>query len=470
MLMVIGFLLVLGPLIFSHELGHFVLAKCAGIRVLEFGFGYPPRLLKLWQDSGRITIAGVRIVIPKNFKAPLPYNEFARLFKRPALKDQSAGFGILDRLAVRPRDVMEVMDNGRFVEAAIAARPDGTPVLQSIKLLNPSADNVEEMQTPSFVRGQVSDYVPGTEYTLNWIPVGGFTRMLGEEDPSAPDSFAAAPKRWRSAVLVAGPGFNLILAFIIFVVTFMTGWPEPTDYRVVIGETRPGAPAETAGLKPYDIVLAVNGQTINTPDELVKITWANLGRPITLLIQRDKQTFEITATPRREDEFDKNKEGPLGISIGIMPTNVEVRYYSLIEALPRASGQVAAVTSMVVAVPVMVLRGLIPLTAARPVGPLGISQIAGAQVEESIRLGGLYPILQLAAVLSIAIGLTNLLPLPALDGGRLLFIIVELIRRKRVDPKKETVVHLIGIAILLTLMMILTVQEIFNPVSIPKSF
>jgi regulator of sigma E protease len=110
------------------------------------------------------------------------------------------------------------------------------------------------------------------------------------------------------------------------------------------------------------------------------------------------------------------------------------------------------------------------LNLARPVGPVGIGQMAGAQVEESIRLRGLYPVLQLAALLSIALGITNLLPLPALDGGRLLFILVEAIRGRRVDPKKETIVHLIGLALLLTLMVVLTLQDILNPIVMPKSF
>jgi regulator of sigma E protease len=101
---------------------------------------------------------------------------------------------------------------------------------------------------------------------------------------------------------------------------------------------------------------------------------------------------------------------------------------------------------------------------------VGIAQVAGAQAEASLRLGGLFPILQLAGFLSVAIGLTNLLPLPALDGGRLLFILVELIRRKRVDPKKETIVHLIGLALLLTLMLVITLQDILNPLVIPRSF
>jgi len=465
---VIAFFLVLGPLVFFHELGHFLLAKLGRIRVLEFGFGYPPRIWKFWQSPGNITIAGVRIAIPKNFKAPLAREDAERLFKRPET-DKSAGFGFLDKLPL-PGDVMEVMEKGRLVEATFALQADGSRVLQSIKLLDPSTENAESVQSSTFVRGEVSDYAPGTEYTLNWMPVGGFTRMLGEEDPSAPDSFAAAPKRWRTATLVAGPGMNIVLAFVIFVVMFMSGTPEPKEVAVAIGSVNPGAPADAAGLKPGDLILAINGQKTTTTQEVSQITRANLGKEIVLSVQRDQDKFDLRITPRRADEFDPTKEGPLGITIGEQALSWSLRYYSVVQAVPLGLQATLGSIGATVFAPVAIIRGLIPASEARPIGPVGIAQVAGAQAEASLRLRGLFPILQLAGFLSIAIGLTNLLPLPALDGGRLLFILVEVIRRRRIDPKKETVVHLVGMALLLTLLVVITLQDILNPIVIPKMF
>jgi len=476
---VIAFFLVLGPLVFFHELGHFILAKRAGIRVIEFGFGYPPRLWKFWQSAGTVSIAGMRIAIPKNFKAPLPREEAERLFKKPAPKDQSAGFGRLDDWAPLPGDVMDVMDNGRPVQALVALQPDGSHVLQSIKLLDPSAPDTHNQALTSsrpgpntqLVTGDVTDYVPGTAYSLNWLPLGGFTRMLGEEDPTAPDSFAAAPKRWRSAVLLAGPGFNMILAVVLFVLMFMAGAPEPRGLRVFVASVKPGSPADVAGLKPDDLVLAVNGQETTTTTEVSQITRANLGREITLSIQREQDRLDLQATPRRAGEFDAATEGPLGITIGMTATlGFGLRYYSLFEAVPLGFNATVFSLGEVVLAPVAIIRGMIPLNMARPIGPVGIAQLAGAEAAASIRLGGLFPILNLAGLLSIAIGLTNLLPLPALDGGRWLFVIIEAIRRRRVDPKKEMAVHLIGLALLLALMLVITLQDILNPVSIPGSF
>ena len=467
---VIAFFLILGPLVFFHELGHFVFAKLARIRVIEFGFGYPPRLWKFWQSAGRITIAGIQIAIPKNFKAPLPKEEAQRLFKKPASKDKSAGFGRLDDWVPLPTDVMDVMENGRYVQATVALQPDGSRVLQNVKLLDPASASVESAVTSTLARGEVTDYVPGTQYSLNWLPVGGFTRMLGEEDPTAPDSFAAAPKRWRSAVLLAGPGFNLILACVIFILMFVAGVPEPRG-PVFISYVQPGTPAEKYGLQPNDVIVSINGQEAKNTANVSQMIRERLGQELVLSIQRDARIVQVRATPRRAGEYNTNVEGPLGIGIGMTGTvTYDLRYYPLSEAVPLGVQATVGSIGVTILAPVAIIRGLIPLNMARPIGPVGIAQLAGAEVEASLRLGGFYPMLELAGLLSVALGLTNLLPLPALDGGRLLFILVEVIRRRRVDPKKETAVHLIGLAFLLMLMLVITLQDILNPLSIPKSF
>jgi regulator of sigma E protease len=251
---------------------------------------------------------------------------------------------------------------------------------------------------------------------------------------------------------------------------FMSGSPEPKDVEVYLPAVKPGAPADLAGLKPGDTILAINGQPMTAMNQVVETTWANLGKEIVISIRREQTQSDIRVTPRRADQFDPNKEGPLGINIGIRPLSWNFKYYSLTEAVPLGLQATAGSVVATVMAPVAIIRGLIPLSAARPVGPVGIAQIAGSQAEASLRLGGLFPILQLAGLLSVAIGLTNLLPLPALDGGRLIFILLEAIRGRRVDPKKETMVHLVGMILLLTLMLLMTIQDILNPIAIPKTF
>jgi regulator of sigma E protease len=115
-------------------------------------------------------------------------------------------------------------------------------------------------------------------------------------------------------------------------------------------------------------------------------------------------------------------------------------------------------------VPVQVIRGLIPAELARPVGPVGVGQLVGDAVQYSLDTGWWFPAMQIMGSLSVALAITNLLPLPALDGGRILFVIVEGIRGRRVDPAKEGLVHLIGMALLVALMLFITWQDLINPV------
>ncbi|CAG0929448.1 partial Regulator of sigma-W protease RasP, partial [Planctomycetaceae bacterium] len=145
---VFAFLLVLGPLVFIHELGHFLAAKRAGIRVLEFGMFYPPRALRLWRGQGSALIGSRRVIIPRNFKLPKTLEE-GKVVRATADK-------VNDRLILKSITVLEE-----------------TPV---------TAPTLDEFSTnEAFLYGEVSEFDPGTEYTLNWLPLGGFVRMLGEE-------------------------------------------------------------------------------------------------------------------------------------------------------------------------------------------------------------------------------------------------------------------------------------------------
>ena len=160
---------VLGPIILVHELGHFIFAKLAGVRVEEFGLGFPPRLLKLWRGEGYLNLGSTRVVIPAGFRLP------------PGLKV------------------------GVWVDAVIQRRDDGTHILRRLTVLDPNVDDLtlerERVDEGVHMRGELTALEPGTLYSLNLLPMGGFVKMTGEEDPSDPRSLAAQPKRWRVAVL-----------------------------------------------------------------------------------------------------------------------------------------------------------------------------------------------------------------------------------------------------------------------------
>jgi regulator of sigma E protease len=138
--------------------------------------------------------------------------------------------------------------------------------------------------------------------------------------------------------------------------------------------------------------------------------------------------------------------------------------YPLPEAIWSAVKQTVTLTGFIFTVPIQVIRGLIPAELARPVGPVGVGQIVGDAVQYSLDSGWWYPAMQIMGTLSVALAITNLLPLPGLDGGRILFVIVEGIRGRRIDPAKEGLVHLIGLALMVALMLFVTWQDLINPV------
>ena len=338
---IIVFLLVFSLLVFVHELGHFTVAKLTGIRVEEFGLGYPPRLL------------------------------------------------------------------------TIARRGD-------------------------------------TEYTLNAIPFGGFVRMLGEEDPSQPDSFAAKSKLARAGTLLAGPLMNIVLAFILFIGVGLIGFDIPIGSVAIIG-VAPGSPAAEANLQEGDIMLSIDGLTVRNTYELSRYTRERLGEEVTLSVKRGEETLPVHLTPRQEPPAN---EGAMGVMIQTVDiVGADKLRYSLWEAIPMAGRMIVDVIAAIFSGLAGMIQGVIAPDIA---GPIGIAAVTG-----EIAKSGLIALTQFTAFLSIQLAIFNLLPFPGLDGGRLAFIALEALRGgKRVTPEKEGFIHLVGLAILIGLMLIVSYQDI----------
>jgi regulator of sigma E protease len=468
-MLVIGFLVVLGPLVFFHELGHFILAKLARIRVLEFGFGFPPRAFQFWQSKGRLALNGTPIVIPANFKdLPPSAAEFGPLVKRknaPAPKPQ--GFLAKQFVAEETPEALGALDRGSPVDV-VADQVDGVYVLRQLKPLQADKDNVSPVTETTaqglHLRGELTEYVPGTIYSFNWLlPLGGFVRMLGEEDPTASDSFAAAPKRRRAGVLLAGPLTNILLAFLIFT---GIGLYEPVTCRIEVTGVRDNTPAATAGLQAKDIILAVDGETLDRCGELGEYTYSHGGQQITLKVERNGQIVTVPLTPRAKGQYNPAVEGPIGISNINWPLSWTLRAGNLPEAMASAATLIVGMVAGILSLPVMLLSG----AALTFMGPIGISQAGGEAIVMSYEVGTLIPILMLIGQVSVAIGLTNALPFPALDGGRLLFIVFEWIRGRRVDPRKEMIVHVVGLSLLLILVVLISYGDIVRLLSGQKLF
>jgi regulator of sigma E protease len=422
MVTTIAFIIVLGLMVFVHELGHFVVAKRTGVVVEEFAFGYPPRLLKYWQSEGKIVLDGQEMVIGRKTEVSRQVEVGARVVYESATR--ADGKVVVTRIQAVPEGMSDDEAAGQF----------GRPV------------------------SQVGQLTRGTEYTINLIPFGGYVRMLGEEDPTAPGSLASKSKRVRIAVLTAGASMNILLAVLIFAAMFMLGVPGhvATDTVMVAG-VAPGSPAEAAGLRIGDIIASVDGTPVKTPDEMVKMTNERRGQPVALVITRGQSSIPVTIIPRLNPP---QGEGAIGVRID---SKVELVYYPLGRALWMGAQQTIGIIVLTLSAPFLLLRGLIPAEAMRPIGPYGIYQQTASAVQVSVQTGWWYPILFFTGFLNTALGLTNLLPIPALDGARIFFVVIEAIRGRRIDPAREGLIHLVGLAVLLVLMLVVTYYDFATP-------
>jgi len=303
----------------------------------------------------------------------------------------------------------------------------------------------------------------GTIYSLNWIPLGGFVRPAGEDDPSVPGGFASASKRARFFVLVSGAGANFLAALLIFWLALMIGPPA-----IEVSDVNAGSPAMEAGLQVGDVFLAANGIRIDNTGSLRLVVEENAGKEVALTMLRDGEEINVNLVPRKAGEYDPETEGPIGVGLTI-PASGGVRVSrGPLEAAVSSLDFMWQNINLTLQLPAMLMSGQITPQEARPISVVGISQIAGQAAESSASSGSLYPILTMAAIINIALGLTNLLPIPALDGGRILFILIEAVRGRRIEPERESMVHVIGMLILLGLMVLLIFQDIVNPIVPPQ--
>lgn len=291
-----------------------------------------------------------------------------------------------------------------------------------------------------FTRGE-------TAYSLRLLPIGGYVRMAGEEpgDEDDPRGFDKRPIWARMSILAAGPLSNFALAVVLFILVFMLmGVPSEST---VIGEILPGQPAERAGLMAGDRVLAIDGEIVSKWSEVVTLINSAPNRALIFSIQRGTETKTIEVTPQLDAE---GKRGVIGIAGSL-------DRFDLLESIKLGFVQTVSVTQMMAG---GLWQAIAQRSAPDVAGPVGIINLVG----EVARVG-LVNLLWLAAFLSVNLGFLNLLPFPALDGGRLLFIFIELVRGRPVDPQKEGFVHFVGFIILLLLIGVVTYKDIMRLIS-----
>lgn len=338
------FIAIIALLVLVHELGHFIMARRAGVKIEEFGIGFPPRLF-------------------------------------------------------------------------------------------------------SFKKGE-------TVYSLNLLPIGGFVKIYGEdgEGETSADNFMAKSVWQRSKIIVAGVLMNLILAVVLLAIGYKIGLPTAVDdntagSKIQITQVAPESPAEKSGIKMGDIILKSNIK------EFQDIIEQNKGREISLSVERGKEILSFSVTPR---ENPPAGEGAIGIGLA----NIALVSYPWYEAIIKG-----ITTSFNLFINIFAAFGNLiwqlftgyGATEAKVAGPIGIFMLT----DQFAKIGFVY-LLQFVAILSVNLAVINILPLPALDGGRLLFLIIEKIQGKPVNRETERKIHSAGFIILIGLMALITLRDVIK--------
>jgi len=311
----------------------------------------------------------------------------------------------------------------------------------------------------------------GTVYRLNLLPLGGYCMMKGEDGKSNeaeqqrefrdapvydPDNFQAKTPLQRLSIVVAGPAMNFIVALaLLFGVAMVQGIPDPHP-TTVVGPLVAGAPAERAGLRVGDRIAAVDGVPMKSGDQLITLIHSSAGKPLHITYVRDGANHTVTATPMNARGVDGKPQGQLGFHPQFPP--------------PSGRGNAGAAATLawtqfsdIISGTFGALGGLFthPAQAAGSFsGPIGMYRASVAM--EQLGIG---PFVSFAALISIALGIFNLLPIPALDGGRGVFILVEMLRGRPVDPEKEALVHVGGFAVLIALMLAVSYHDVAAAIS-----
>ncbi len=316
----------------------------------------------------------------------------------------------------------------------------------------------------------------GTRWRIAAVPLGGYVKFYGDENAaSAPDrdavermsknersiSLFGQPVRNRAAIVAAGPIANFLLAIVIFAGTFFFLGRPVTEARV--DAVQPGSAAEQAGFQPNDLILSIDGSPIESFTDMQRIVRINAEQQLQVAVRRDEQVLDLQVTPQLQELKDNfgqvHRIGVLGISRSDAAGTVTHRSYSLPEAMVAGVSETWFVVDRTFAY----IGGLVTgrESADQLSGPIRIAQVSGQAAQLGFEV-----VLNLTAVLSVSIGLLNLFPIPLLDGGHLVYYAIEALRGRPLSEKAQEFGFRIGIALVLSLMLFATWNDILHLTSL----
>ncbi|GGA34384.1 zinc metalloprotease [Kroppenstedtia guangzhouensis] len=438
---VITFILLISVLVFIHELGHFIFAKRAGILVREFAIGFGPKLISWFKGETQYSI---RI---------LPLGGYVRMAgEDPEIVELKTGAPlVLDRdgegrvirirtIPSRRKDSGSTGEWAREYEEVDDFPGTGLPkhlpaVAETVsgKLLEADLEEklfiLVEDEEGNEIRHRVHPQAVIQYDEKNIIQIAPLDRQ-----------FASKGILDRALTILAGPVFNFLLTIVLMaVVTLVVG----LETKVSVEDIDPGTPAEKAGIKPGDIVRSVEGKEVKSLNDIRMPLQEAGGKPVSMVLERANQNYDITVKPVKKD-------GQFLIGIRMKQ---ELRDATVSEAAVSGFKKTYELTGVMLQGISQLITGKVGLESLA--GPVGIADITGQAAE-----AGWLPLVRLTALLSLNLGILNILPFPALDGGRLAFIAFEALRGKPIDPNKESLVHFVGFALLMMLMLLITYNDV----------
>ena len=427
-LTILIFIVILGLLVFVHEFGHFLVAKRSGVRVDEFGFGFPPRIF------------GIQKVIVEN----------------------------TEKIGQRKKDIILKTESYDLASGEQIVSEIETEEREEIKKIVQSKKwNFFWGNKPKHLAGEIQR--SETVYSINAIPLGGFVKIYGEEGEGANSnrSFASKKVGQKVRILFAGVTMNFILAIFLFSLGNIIGLPSAIEEnqinqypnaRLQIVAVSQDTPAATAGLQAGDFVTALkksNGQVledIKKPSDFQAFVDSEKGKEIVVVVQRGNLNIDVSLIPRANPP---SGQGPLGVELATV-AKISLSWY---KAIWEGFMTTINLIWLLLVVLFQLVKNLIISGKAGVdiVGPVGIYNLTN----QAASLGFIY-LLQLTAILSINLAVINAFPFPALDGGRALFLMIEKIKGSPINQRTQNLIHSIGFALLILLMVAITYRDIIR--------
>lgn len=475
---VIPFVVVLGVLVFIHELGHFLAAKIFGMKVDAFSLGFPPRAWGFRWATRRLQLKfkkDIATVLENSATFRRLHDILASRGLSRTLEDTAAL--ILRWYDIRREEVVEESVNKkgkkekttRTLTRVTYTSPDPPPLEDELRetvtrMVTDDPELVEQLWEYRQIHDEAEFNAHWrTDYCLSWVPLGGYCKINGMVDESfdpesmkegvaRPWEYRAKPIWQRMVAITGGVLFNFLLAALIFAsLAWLNGLPDLDQYNeykmgTQISSVIAGSPAEGAGLQSGDVITAVDGTPVDDWQKLVAMIHAKPGQPILVEWTRGTQTMQAEMVPKRGRIGTGDEEKEVG-QIGIVAPQIPAftREASLSEAVAHGFSYTAGMTIYIVRSVKQIVFGEQSFKEAMG-GPVAIFRMTG-EVKQQRGWEGIWSFM---ALLSISLAVFNLFPIPALDGGHLVFLLIEAVMRRPVSIKVKLYAQQIGMAVLLT--------------------